>query len=260
MFLRSSVSCPSADLTGQPLPATLSTVGGPTDHEPRCVGQDISPQPEKTVRYVADSAGLYRFSASSTDFRVVLSLYDGEICGGEYLQCNYGQIGSGAYPAEVTRYLEAGQAVTVVVEGEEAAGTFDLDIEPIDSTAGGCTEPAELGAGTSAVIEWVPTHEVSSSCSWAGNGLGSYPEHVYRFTVNESPASGGCTVSLVPVNGEVRMYVMEGDQCAGPEFDCDDSFDEFVFSNGDNGVYTLVVENAGPFQGDAEYEVTSTCD
>jgi hypothetical protein len=254
------VECPSADLTGQPLPATLSTVGGTTDHEARCTGQEISPQPEKTVRYVADSAGLYRFSASSSDFRVLLSLYDGAMCGGEYLQCSFGQVGSTAYPAEVTRYLEAGQAVTVVVEGENGEGTFELDIEPVDAVTGGCTQLTELGAGKSGVIDGGSTHELSSSCNWAGNANGFYSEHVYRFTVDQSSNDVSCYVTLESSSGPIDMYVIAGDDCASPEYECGIPNGYLGFSRSENGVYTLVIENTDSFQGSVEYEVTSTCD
>jgi len=255
------VVCPSADLTGQPLPATFSTVGGTTNHEARCSGQDISSQPEKTIRYVPEMAGLYRFSAASSDVRVLLSLYEGAMCGGEYLQCSYGQVSSGAYPAEVTRYLEADQAVTLVIEGENGTGEFDVDIELIESNAGSCDDIPELGAGQSGTIDPdVDAHVVSTSCDWAGNSYGSYSEHLYRFTVNQPAGGSSCYVSLEESTGMIETYVLQGDHCEGSEWECEATSDYHAFSRSDNGVYTLVIENRDPFQGAGTYTISSTCE
>ena len=255
------VVCPSADLTGQSLPATISTVGGTTNHDPRCSGQEISPQPEKTIRYVPETAGLYRFSASSSDVRVLLSLYEGAMCGGEYLQCSYGQVGSGAYPAEVTRYLEAGQAVTLVVEGEEGAGEFEVDIQLLESNTGTCDDIPELGTGQSGTISAADdANIVSTSCDWAGNSYGSYPEHLYRFTVNQPAGGSSCYVSLEESTGMVETYVLQGDHCEGSEWECEAATDYHSFSRNDNGVYTLVVESRDPFQGTGTYTISSTCE
>jgi len=255
------VVCPSADLTGQPLPATFSTVGGTTNHEARCSGQDISSQPEKTIRYVPETAGVYRFSASSSDVRVLLSLYEGAMCGGEYLQCSFGQVGSGAYPAEVTRYLEAGQAVTLVVEGENGVGEFEVDIQLLESNTGTCDDIPELGTGQSGTISPPnDTNVVSTSCDWAGNSYGSYPEHLYRFTVNQPAGGSSCYVSLEESTGMIETYVLQGDHCEGSEWECEATSDYHSFSRNDNGVYTLVVESRDPFQGSGTYTITSSCE
>lgn len=255
------VVCPSADLTGQPLPATISSVGGTTEHEARCTGQDISSQPEKTVRYVPEVEGLYRFSAASSDVRVLLSVYDGAMCGGQYLQCSYGQVGTGAHPAEVTRYLEAGQAVTLVVEGEEGVGQFDVDIELIEDEVGSCEDIPELGTGQSGAISATEDpHVLSSACQWAGNSFGSYAEHLYRFAVDLPAGGGSCYVSVEESSGVIGTYVLEGHRCEGSEFECETSGYYHEFSRNDNGVYTLVVENRDPFQADATYTITSTCE
>ena len=258
----SPVVCPSADLTGQTLPATISSVGGTTDHEARCSGQDISPQPEKTIRYVPDAAGLYRFTASSSDVRVLLSLYEGAMCGGEYLQCSFGQVGSGAYPAEVTRYLQAGEAVTVIVEGENGAGEFDVDIQLVEDNVDVCGDIPELGTGVSATIDpGSDANLLSSSCDWAGNSYGSYAEHLYRFTVNQPAGGASCYVSLEDnTGGQIATYVLMGDHCEGSEFECEATNGYHAFSRSDNGVYTLVVENRDPFQGSGTYTISNTCE
>lgn len=253
------VACPSADLTGQPLPATLSTVGGTTDHEARCTGQSISPQPEKTVRYVPERAGMYRFSASSNDFRVLLSLYDGAMCGGEYLQCSFGQVGASAYPAEVTRYLEAGQAVTLIIEGEDGAGEFELDIQVVDD-GGVCDDIPELGDKQSGTISSSDSHVLSSSCNWAGNSYGAYAEHMYRFTVNQPSGGASCYISLDESTGSIETFVLAGDRCEGAEFACEATGNYHAFSRNDNGVYTLVIENRDAFHGQGSYTITSTCE
>jgi len=255
------VECPSGDLTGLSLPATVSSVGGTTTHEPRCTNDDLTSQPEKTLRYVPDSAGLYRFTAVSDDsVGTVLSVYDGAMCGGEYQQCNWNVGGSTAYPAEVTRYLEADQAVTIVVEGSTGVAAFDVDIELLDSSSDSCDNIPDLGASQSSTVASTDPHLVSSSCGWAGNSVGAWPQHLYQFTVNVS-AGNFCDVYLDEESSTaITTYVIEGDPCRGTEFMCDSPDNAYTFGQSDNGVYTLVVENVNSFHGDADYTIINNCD
>ncbi len=84
-----AVSCPGLDLTGQPFPANLSTVGQQDNFKPSC--GDMVPAanaPERTLRWVPETDGVYRFSLTTSAFRPTLSLFEGAKCGGELLQCS----------------------------------------------------------------------------------------------------------------------------------------------------------------------------
>lgn len=258
------VTCPATDLTGQPLPATFSTVGGADDFEVTCDLENATAQPERTFRYTADEATLYRFSARSETIRPVIDVYKGVICGGQHLGCNGGQMGLTAYPAQVTRFLEAGESVTVVVQGREAAGEFEFDVEKIPASAsGGCHNPLELTSEVSGTVLAEDTHEVSNSCTWAGSAVDTYGEHVYRFAL-DIPSGGGCTVTVNIEGGMTGYsYLLAGENCSGPEVECRSSVTEnptaYVFTAADSGEYVLVVENQAQFGQDVDYTITSSC-
>jgi hypothetical protein len=255
----SNVTCPDTDLTDQPLPAGFTTVSGPDDHTPACDNQGLTPQPEKTFRFTADESALYRFSASSEDFRPVITVYEGVICGGDYLACNAGQVGATAYPAEVGRFLQAGESVTLVVEGEDGEGQFDFNIEQLPNPgSGGCYDVPDLGSSVSGTVNVDGLHEISTSCGWAGNGLGYYGEHVFKLTVNLPNAVSFCSVDVnfVQMGG---VYLLEGGDCSGAELECYDASHQFDFAFGDNGEYLLVVESQDRFGGILDYDIENFC-
>lgn len=254
------VTCPGTDLTDQPLPAEFTTVAGPDDHSPPCDVQGITPQPEKTFRFTADEAGLYRFSASSEAFRPVITAYRGVICGGDYLACNAAQVGATAHPAQVGRYLNAGESLTLIVEGENGSGQFTFDIEKLPAAeSGGCYDVPPLGSGASGTVS--PSsdpNEISTSCGWAGNAFTHYSEIVYGFTVNVPDTFASCTVD-VELSGIGGVYLLGSGDCSGPELECYEANHAFTFSLADNGEYLLALENQDPFAGSLSYTITSTC-
>src|SRR5262249_38869876 len=113
-FNAERVTCPAIDLTGQPLPATLSTVGGSNTHTGPCGGANLI---ERTYRFTPTETGLYSITAQSTDFAPLLYVEQGPRCGGTLLGCNKGAGALNSYPAEVMRNLTAGQPVTITVDG-----------------------------------------------------------------------------------------------------------------------------------------------
>ncbi len=252
----SPITCPATDVSDQPLPANLTTVGGTNTHGGACGGDDT---PEKAVRYAAPAEGLYRFRVSSEVFSPALYVEQGAECGGPLLQCNTNV--STGHPAEVTRWLEQGEAVTLIVDGGE--GAFTLDAQKLEDP-GYCPSLPQLDSVSDVVIDENSPALLSPSCEWAGNlnfddTLHSYPEHAYTFTVDLGPADN-CTVSVVGDSSFVAT-LLQGDHCEGAELECKDPevSHAFSFTRSDNGVYTLVIENSNAFGGALTYSISTSC-
>lgn len=260
------VICPETDVSSLPLPASFSTVGEPNDHARDCVGEtgmsySGADWPEKTLRYVAPTGGLYRFSVTSSAFSPLLTVYRGVVCGGEYVQCNRNVVNG--YPAEVTRQLAAGEAVTLVVEGINGEGLFELDVTRLpNADRNWCAALPALGSGKSGTITGTDHKVLSPSCSWAGNdpnsGVGHFPEHAFRFTVDVPNVFNPCSITVTANSSPLLVYVLDGSNCGGSELFC--AAEELTFYDDDNGDYVLVVENPFPFGGSADYQISSTCD
>jgi hypothetical protein len=254
------VTCPTSDVTDQPLPAVLSTVGGVDEHDGVTSGYDCGGAGglEKTIRWVAPSAGMYRFSVSSEDFSPALYLYLGAACGGKALQCNRNVIGG--HPAEVARWLEAGQAVTAVVESDGEGGEFTFDVEAVPTNP--CASLPELADVSGVSLTTANGSRVlSPSCSVAGNAyVGHYPEHAFRFTVDLN-AVQSCSVNVELEGTGGAVYLLPGTQCAAEEVQCSaaHSVNFDFFGNDTNGEYTLVIENQDPFESAMTYSIINTC-
>ena len=211
------VQCPSADLTGQALPAQFSNVAGASEHGGGCGGDG---NPERAFRWQAEQAGLYAFRVESQEFQPALYLERGPICGGPRLACNGAAFGR----SEVMRVLEAGQYVTLIVDSQGGAGNFDIDIVPLD-------EPCPLqplGMGAMGDIDDF-TDTMSSGCGPSGYTEGStfnaYPDATYAWT---SPgmvgSNSGCDIT-VSSGFPVALSLQEG-TCDGSEVQCEaGSFD-----------------------------------
>jgi len=253
------VTCPSTDLTGQPLPAVLSTVGGPTDHDGACGGANF---PEKSVRWVAETAGLYQFSASSAAFGPALYVEAGPICGGALLQCN-NNLANG-YPAQVTRWLDAGEAATLIIDGQSGtAGEFSLNVEKVTAT---CPSQAAIPPSVSNVTlndTSLGSKVLSPSCSWAGNmasGQHPYPERSYPVHIQLTNLQF-CSYSIT-ADSQYLIYLIRGTKCEGEEARCivptTDPYD-LAFTSADNGDYVLVIENDHPFSATVTYSISTDC-
>jgi hypothetical protein len=250
------VSCPSTDVSDQPLPATLSTVGGTNTHQGDCGGANA---PEKAIRYVAKADGLYRFSVMSQDFSPALYVEQGVECGGTLLQCN-DNVADG-YPAEVTRWLAQGEAVTLIVDGGE--GEFTLDAQKLEDP-GACAALPQLENVTNVLLDDTAPHLLSTSCEWAGNqllddSLHPYPEHVYTFTVDLTTGSN-CSIHVTS-DADFQVSLLRGDHCNGPETFCEGALVDYerYFYKEDNGVYTLAIENTSAFGTPVTYSITTDC-
>lgn len=206
------VQCPSADLTGQALPAQFSNAAGASDHGGACGGDA---DPERAFRWQAEQAGLYAFRVESQDFPPAVYLEAGPICGGPELACNGAAFGH----SEVMRVLEAGQYVTIIVDSQGGAGNFDIDIAQL-------AEPcplAPLGMGAMGdIVDFEDT--MSSSCGpsgWMEGGtFNAQPDATYAWT---SPgmvgSNSGCDIT-VSSGFPAALSLQEG-TCDGPEVQCE---------------------------------------
>jgi len=252
------VTCPTTDLTGQPVPAVLSTAGGSTEHDGACGGAGFA---EKSVRWLAETAGLYQFSASSTVFSPALYLEAGAVCGSPLLQCNYNVIAG--YPAQITRWLEAGDAVTLIIDGRSGSGgEFSLNVEKVTAA---CPSESTITGAASVTLNntSLGSKVLSSSCQWAGNmesGQHPFPERSYPLHIDLTNLQF-CSYSITADNPYL-LYLIRGTQCEGEEVRCvepiTDPYD-LPFTAADNGDYVLVVENQNPFTPTVTYSITTDC-
>jgi hypothetical protein len=260
------VSCPALDLTGQPFPVSLSTVGQEDNFQATCGATPADGRLERTMRWVPETDGLYRFSVTSSIFQPTLSVFEGGKCGGQLLQCSY-NVSSG-HPAEVTRRLEAGEPVTLIVDATTGEpGAFSLDVKEL---ADACPVLPTLIDGVTGVTldDGEGTNLLSPSCSWAGNQYNGadqpFEEHIYPINI---PATGftNCTYALENMTGTWVAYLLRGNDCGGEELGCfsyngGDDEASFSFSTEDAGDYLLVIENAAAFPGmSVTYDVTKLC-
>jgi hypothetical protein len=256
------VTCPALDLTGQPFPASLSTVGQQDNLKPSCGGTADPSSPERTLRWVPETDGLYRFSATSTSFSPTLSVFEGAKCGGKLLQCSYNVLGG--HPAEVTRRLEAGQPVTLIVDATDGkSGAFTLNMEKLSDT---CPVLPLLSADKPSVMltDANSTKILSSSCTWAGNQYGGtdehFEEHIYPIKIAATGFTE-CTYTFENMNNAWVAYLLRGNDCSGEEIRCLNTGSEasFSFRTENAGDYLLVLENQYPFPGALGYDIVRNC-
>lgn len=257
------VTCPGLDLTGQPLPAYLSTTGQSDQYQPTCGEMPPAPNsPERTIRWVPEQDGLYRFTVKTSAFRPTLSLFQGATCAGDLVQCSYNV--QGGFPPEVTRWLRAGEPVTLIVDSlDGGSGAFTFDVEKLP---GQCKLRPQIMQNMTGVLldETSGSTQLSSGCTWAGNQYQNvdqpYEEHIYPIHI---PSSGftRCIYRVENPTGAWAAYLLEGNDCGGRELDCQvDTEGYFDFSPEDAGDYLLVVENQAPFFGlSMTYDITRTC-
>jgi hypothetical protein len=243
------VTCPGTDLTGQPLPAELTTVGGPNDHGGACGGDG---EPEKTVRFTPPEAGLYRFSVKSSTMAPALYLEEGPRCGGALLGCNApGSIGS--YDAEVTRWLPGGKPLTAIIDGQQGSGQFELAITKLADTCPAYTNLPDWDVDV-VLDDTTGNHVLSASCAPAGaNGFGgraAFMEHSYALNIAFG-ASVSCMYEVVS-DAPITLYGIRGGQCGGAEEFCSasnyNSIDgnyvaQFWANESKNGDWVIVIES-----------------
>jgi hypothetical protein len=257
------VTCPVIDTKRQDLPLASTTLQGTNSHGGDCGGDG---QLEQTFRWQAPQSGLFRFTASSDAMAPALYVERGPRCGGELLGCNTGGFSG---PAVVVRRLDEGDEVTLIVEGTDGAGAFELNVEDISENV--CPDHAEPilfdDTSDSGVLSAGDPSVLTGSCVPARQrilpgGEFDLPEHTYPLTIEDA----FCNV-LISADGPVAVYILDGLSCGGAELTCQvfDSpdFEEVEPSIGDIGVgpqsFVIVVESASPVTNDISYTFDFLC-
>nr|AYM52930.1 hypothetical protein [Sorangium cellulosum] len=112
-----------------PLTATGTTRGSLKAKSASCGGSDA---PEVIHSFTAPEAGTYLIDTAGSEYDTVLSVFDGD-CSGEELECNDDSLWHSGVTSELSVTLEAGQTITIVVDGyDRYSGRYELhvDIEP----------------------------------------------------------------------------------------------------------------------------------
>ncbi|WP_437930067.1 MXAN_6577-like cysteine-rich protein [Sorangium sp. So ce291] len=112
-----------------PLTATGTTIGGVQEKSASCRG---STAPEVIHSFTAPETGTYLIDTAGSEYDTILSVLDGD-CSGEELACNDDSLSHGGGTSELSVPLEAGQTITIVVDGyNRYSGRYELhvDIEP----------------------------------------------------------------------------------------------------------------------------------
>jgi hypothetical protein len=122
-------TCPDTVLAPQPLPFVVmgSTTGADEANAGSCGGLG---SPDHAYLWTAPADGVYRFDTLGSAFDTVVYLlgppFDGGGCLGPELACNDD---AGGPTGAASAYLEAGDAVAIVIDGANASGSFELQIE-----------------------------------------------------------------------------------------------------------------------------------
>ena len=137
-------TCPDEVLDPGPLPLLVmgSTAMADEASAGSCGGLG---SPDYSYVFTAPADGVYRFDTEGSSFDTVVYLLDE--CLGSQLACNDD---AGGPAAAASAYLEAGQAVVVVIDGAGASGSFQLQIEESTDSGDccvvrvtpGCEDPA----------------------------------------------------------------------------------------------------------------------
>jgi hypothetical protein len=174
--------------------------------------------------------------------------------------------------ASVVRRLEQAEVVSVIVEGTDGAGSFNLNVEDLASIAA-CPSQAPLDFALEPVVATLSPDDPSvltASCAVSEqvalpNGRLPLPDHSYPVTVG-----GGfqCNV-YITTDAPVAVYVLEGLQCGGRELVCqrvtsigtEERIDldlGALFSDASFD-YVVVVESTDPLTGPASYTLQEVC-
>lgn len=209
------VACPDSDLEGEALPGTFTNIGGTDTFSSGCGGGSGL---ERAFRYTAEDTGLHSFRATSTAFQPIMNLQVGPECGGEDLQCsisNPGEVGG-----EVIRNLQAGDAVTLIVDSAGGTGEFELSVDFLLET---CPSGTLGGGPTLGTITDFP-HAMTTSCGNIGefsNGMvDTFGAATYGWTSpGQSGANSGCDI-IVTSGFPAALSLQAGATCSGAEEQC----------------------------------------
>lgn len=210
-----AVACPSSDLEGEALPGTFTNIAGTNIFSSPCGGDGGL---ERAFRYTAEDTGLHSFRATSTEFQPIMNLQVGPECGGEDLQCsisNPGEVGG-----EVIRNLQAGDAVTLIVDSAAGTGDFELDVEFLKET---CPSETLTFAPIGGTISESP-HAMTTSCGNIGefvNGMVDlFGAASFGWTSpGQAGTNSGCEI-IVTSGFPAAVSLQAGATCSGAEEQC----------------------------------------
>ncbi len=189
------------------LPVTLSGTNaqGPSDLAPTCVEADSS---ETTLSFTAPADAVYTFSTQGSSFDTILYVLDGA-CDGLVLGCNDDADGNNT--SALALPMVAGQAVTVVVDGFNDFGQWQLTV---GSQGGGCPElllPSEPEVAVIGQLAQSDTDTVTPTCA------GSGPDIVYGWT---PPFTARYEINTLGSSFDTVLAVFDGD--CGSQRQCND--------------------------------------
>lgn len=130
-------SCANPFELGNQVPITVggSTFGASNDVEPRCAANG---SPEHAYRFVAPQSGYYWINTYGSVYDTALYVIDGANCLGPDIGCNDD---TGGLQSELLVQIQAGQMVTIVVDGYGGdMGSYTLHIEHANGGGGDCCE------------------------------------------------------------------------------------------------------------------------
>lgn len=133
--------CPDVDATTTGTHA-VPLAGQIDNHQGSC-GYFAYYLPDATIDFTAPEAGTYVFDAANSPFQPA-AMYLLDDCGGQELECS--TVWLDGFPSASTRWLEAGQSVTVVVEGYTADDVFLVDILLAEESESICDDARDLDA------------------------------------------------------------------------------------------------------------------
>ncbi|MGH1344848.1 MAG: hypothetical protein ACRBN8_25025 [Nannocystales bacterium] len=260
------VACPNSDLDGEALPGTFTNIAGTASFSSPCGGDTGT---ERAFRYTAEETGLHSFRATSTDFQPIMNLQVGPECGGEDLQCNGSN--PGEVGGEVIRNLQAGDAVTLIVDSAGGTGEFELSVDVLPNA---CPSGLLAGAPVSGTITELP-HAMTTSCGNIGefsNGMvDTFGAATYAWTSpGQAGTNSGCDV-VVTSGFPAALSLQAGATCAGVEEQCststfDDGLSRYVTSVGVGHIpptdYTVTVTQVAELLTavlDHDFEVEVMC-
>jgi len=201
-----ATACPDDDLGMEvPVSASASTVGAEDVFSASCGGFSA---PERTYLWTAPMAGEYAFDTSGSAYDTVLYVLQG-ICEGGELACD--DDGGPGSTSMAILTLAGGQMVTVVVDGAEDEGSFDLNISLIE---GSCPD-ADLGSEFGVVVG--STVGVGNTMAGSCGGW-SAADASFSWT---APATATYLFDTAGSDFDTVLYLHDGG-CDGPELACND--------------------------------------
>lgn len=224
-----AVSCPDTNLTPAILPVETTTVGRPDDHDSACGGAGAG---DRAFRYTAGATGFHRFRLMSetTGFRPLISMERGPICGGEVVQCH----ASTQDVAELTRFMNTGEVVTMRVDGRASGheGDYRLEVEEPPSLACDATD-LDFSGPVMGSLDVTDQHTHSGSCgeayyvqSTSPRVTHPNPDVAFRVTDVMMPPAPPCSISCevtVSASFPFILSVQETTTCGGNEIACEAS-------------------------------------